>query len=86
MMRHARLYNSRKCLFQSPFTMHKEDEESDAWVEVCNAFQVDMQVQAILNSTQKETHQQRLDKLRQELDYIKTDSWKYKPIEELIGF
>ena len=33
-----------------------------------------------------ETHQQRLEKLKQELDYIKTDSWKYKPIEELIGF
>lgn len=33
-----------------------------------------------------ENHQQRLDKLKQELDYIKTDSWKYKPIEQLIGF
>ena len=33
-----------------------------------------------------EAHQQRLEKLRQELDYIKTDAWKYKPIEELIGF
>ena len=27
----------------------------DDWVEVCNTFQVDMQVQAILNSTQKGT-------------------------------
>ena len=25
----------------------------DDWVEVCNTFQVDMQVQAILNSTKK---------------------------------
>lgn len=33
-----------------------------------------------------EAHQQRLDKLRLELDYVKTDSWKYKQIEELIGF
>ena len=33
-----------------------------------------------------EAHQQRLEKLRQELDYIKTDAWKYKPIEDLIGF
>ncbi len=33
-----------------------------------------------------EAHQQRLEKLRKELDYIKTDAWKYKPIEDLIGF
>ena len=39
-----------------------------------------------INFVHIEAHQLRLDKLRQELDYIKTDAWKYKPIEELIGF
>ncbi|CAB4023702.1 anaphase-promoting complex subunit 16-like [Paramuricea clavata] len=60
--------------------------KQDPWVQKCNNFHVNMQVDTILSSSQKEAHQLRLDKLRQELDYIKTDAWKYKPIEELIGF
>ncbi|XP_028413989.1 uncharacterized protein LOC114536851 [Dendronephthya gigantea] len=86
LFRYARLYNSRKSLFNSPFSNTSKDSESDQWVKKCNSFQVDMQVDTILSSSQQEAHQQRLEKLRQELDYIKTDAWKYKPIEDLIGF
>lgn len=33
-----------------------------------------------------EMHEQRMTKLRQELERISQDQWKYKPIDKLIGF
>lgn len=33
-----------------------------------------------------EMHEQRMTKLRQELDRISQDQWKFKPIDKLIGF
>ncbi|XP_046853252.1 uncharacterized protein LOC124446447 isoform X2 [Xenia sp. Carnegie-2017] len=54
LFRQARLHNSRKSLFNSPFSNPNVDAELDPWIYKCNTYQVDMQVHTILSSSQKE--------------------------------
>lgn len=35
--------------------------------------------------SEKESHQNRMQSLRKELDYLKETEWKYQPIDKYIG-
>ncbi|XP_032218670.1 anaphase-promoting complex subunit 16 [Nematostella vectensis] len=75
----------RKALFQSPMT--EEENATDKTTEaLLNKLQVEIEVDNNLTSLDKEMHEQRLSKLRKELDHNSQDEWKYKPIEQIIRF
>ncbi|XP_031555188.1 anaphase-promoting complex subunit 16-like [Actinia tenebrosa] len=76
----------RKALFRSPPTVETPSKNPEALESLLNKIQVDIEVDNNLNSLKREMHEQRMAKLRQELEHISQDQWKYKPIDQLIGF
>ncbi|KXJ20425.1 anaphase-promoting complex subunit 16 [Exaiptasia diaphana] len=76
----------RKALFRSPPVEETPNKGTDGLETLLNKIQVDIEVENHLNSLKKEMHEQRMTKLRQELERISQDQWKYKPIDKLIGF
>jgi CRISPR/Cas system type I-B associated protein Csh2 (Cas7 group RAMP superfamily) len=87
----SRIYTSRKALFQTPVS-NSDDEPSMVTANVAYS-KLDIAAKALANvhaeneynMSIKESHKERLDKLKLLLNEIEEDNWKYDNVSKLIG-
>ena len=86
----ARINNSRKALFQTPGSIATEEHS----IVIANTLsKLDIAEKALANVhaenefflSQKESHKERLNKLKLLLNEIEEDNWKYENVSKLIG-
>ena len=85
----ARINNSRKALFTTP----SSGDEQTSTTGIANNSKLDIAEKALANVhaenefilSQKESHKERMTKLRLLLAEIEEDNWKYENVSKLIG-
>ncbi len=89
----ARINNSRKALFQTPSTINDEHAFtgfSNSPLAKMDIIEKTVAKSAIsleneFNAARKESHKDRLQKLKNLLTEIEEDNWKYENVDKLIG-
>jgi hypothetical protein len=88
----ARINNSRKALFQTPGGVNEEQAYVFSNTSM-NKFDIvekalsksAANIENEFNQAKKDTHKERLTKLKALLNEIEEDNWKYENVDKLIG-
>jgi hypothetical protein len=88
----ARINNTRKALFQTPSTINEEHAFTFVTTPTTKLDITDktmlkstINLENEFNNARKETHKERLQKLKSLLNDIEEDNWKYENVDKLIG-
>ena len=89
----ARIYNSRKALFQTPNSISADQDNSTIITGCALLSKLDIGEKALANvhaesefvQSVNEAHKERMVKLKLLLNEIEEDNWKYDNVSKLIG-
>ncbi len=87
----ARINNSRKALFQTPGAASAEENSLIlgnallSKLDIAEKALANVHAENEFNMSVKESHKERLNKLKLLLNEIEEDNWKYESVSKLIG-